>query len=59
MKRAVTWVLVGLGITVASVAVFVLAVALPPGDPSKFYLIVAVALLALTLLWRMLGLPMR
>jgi hypothetical protein len=53
------WVLAGVGITLASLAIFILAAALFPGDPSRFYYIAALVLLSVTLAWRLLGLPMR
>ena len=59
MKRALTWALTAIGITFVSVAVFILAAALFPGDPGRFYLIAVSILLTFTLAWRLLGLPMR
>jgi hypothetical protein len=52
MRRIVRWFLAALGLTAASVAVFILALGLLPGDPMRFYLIFGLALLSATLLWR-------
>ena len=55
MTRALKRVLTGLGITIASVALFVLAAALLPGKPDRFYLLLGLALLGATLVFRLLG----
>ena len=57
MNRVVQWLLVGLAITVVSVAVFILAAMLFPGDPGKFYLILSLVTLTLAVAVRVLGFP--
>ena len=59
MSVGLKWVLAGAGITLASLAIFILAAALFPGNPSRFYLIAVLVLLSATLVWKLLGLPMR
>ena len=58
MQRALKWLLVGIGLTILSVAGFIVAAALSPGDPGRSYLIFGLILLAITLAWRLLRLPM-
>jgi hypothetical protein len=55
MNRAMIWALVALGITLAIVAVFLLAAALLSGNPGRLYLIVCVVALALGLVVRLAG----
>jgi len=57
MKRVLVWLLVGIGITVASVAVFIFAAWLFPGDPGRFYSLFAAITAGLGLLVRMLMRP--
>jgi len=59
VKRALKWVLAGIGITIASIVVFVLAAWLFPGDPGRSYMTVCITFLVITLAWRLFGLPMR
>jgi hypothetical protein len=55
LTRAFKWALAGLGITLASAAIFVLAAALFPGDPGRFYLLLGLVMLGATLIVRLLG----
>jgi hypothetical protein len=59
VKRWLTWAFAAVGITMACVAVFILAAALFPGNPGRFYLIAGSVVITITLAWRLLGLPMR
>lgn len=57
MTRAATWILTGLAITFASVAVFVLAAWLFPGNPGRLYLVLSLTALTATLLLRLFAWP--
>lgn len=50
MRRAALWIVTGLGIAVASIAVFLVAAWLFPGAPERLYLILGGGLLSITLL---------
>lgn len=55
MKRATIWLLAFLGIAIGSVAMFLLAAALFPGNPGRVYMIVCLVALGLTLAVRLFG----
>jgi hypothetical protein len=57
VNRVLLWLLVGLAITIASIAVFIQAGMVFPGDWGRSYSIASIGLVALALLARLLNSP--